>query len=126
MKYVAGIITGVIGGSLLSVGLYMAYRKHKLIDDLTIVRVQKLTQYKLLSQTNYVVVNPANFSVNIDNKTLVEKVDNPYGVNTFPLKNSSLWDHMDYDMQIEGYGNEYLINFKNSNEAKKIIESLCK
>jgi hypothetical protein len=123
MKYVAGIITGVIGGSLLSVGLYMAYRKHKLIDDLTIVRVRKGDT----TQDNHVDVDPGNFFVNIDSKTLVEYVDNPFnGVNTFPLDSGTIFYKREYDMEIEGYGNEYLITFKNGYGAGEFISSLYK
>jgi hypothetical protein len=38
LKYVAGVITGVIGGGLVAAGIYAAYRK-QLIDDLTIVKI---------------------------------------------------------------------------------------
>ena len=122
MKYVAGIITGVIGGSLLSVGLYMAYRKQKLIDDLTIVGVQKWKP----ETEKYEDVDPTRFFINIDHKTLVEHVEVPYGSYTFPLERSTYFHTIDYYMQIEGYGNEYLIKFKNGYGAGEFISSLYK
>ena len=73
MKRVTGITTGIIGGGLLAVGVYMAYRKYfgsahktQIEDDLTISNIYEYD----LTKSRKIKVDSSLIKIDIDTKNI--------------------------------------------------------
>lgn len=134
MKYVAGMITATILGGLLSVGLDMAYKKYKrmenqklikkdLEDYLTIVNVKK---WNIEKQCEEVV--DSKFQVDIDSKQIYEDVDDSFSIDRYAYdlnRVTRMTGDSNFDIRVQSFNGNYIyfIKFRNIRGARYFLSS---
>lgn len=128
------MITATILGGLLSVGLYMAYKKYERIENqklikkdledyLTIVNVKK---WNIEKQCEEVV--DSKFQVDIDSKQIYEDVDDSFSIGRYAYdlnRVTIMAGDSNFDIRVQSFNDNYIyfIKFRNIRGARYFLSS---